>query len=98
MPSRDSERQAFPDDSFEIFEIRGPGNLCGGDFGCETLSRAFGLEGDVIISAFVVGGMLFLFAEIGAVSLEGHTPIEALLFGALISAVDPVAKGRTAHQ
>jgi len=40
MPSRDSERQAFPDDSFEIFEIRGTGNLCGGDFGCETLSRA----------------------------------------------------------
>ena len=47
MPSRDSERQAFPDDSFEIFEIRGPGNLCGGDFGCETLSRAFGLVGGV---------------------------------------------------
>ena len=45
MPSRDSERQAFPDDSFEIFEIRGPGNLCGGDFGCETLSRACGLVG-----------------------------------------------------
>ena len=47
MPSRDSERQAFPDDSFEIFEIRGPGHLCGGDFGCETWDVSGWWEGSL---------------------------------------------------
>ena len=44
-----------------------------------------------LVSTFVIGGLLYGFAELGAVKLENHTPIEALLFGALISAVDPVA-------
>ena len=44
-----------------------------------------------LVSTFVIGGLLYGFAELGVVKLENHTPIEALLFGALISAVDPVA-------
>ena len=44
-----------------------------------------------LVSTFVIGGLLYGFAELNAVPLENHTPIEALLFGALISAVDPVA-------
>lgn len=44
-----------------------------------------------LVSTFVIGFLLYGFAELGVIALEGHTPIEALLFGALISAVDPVA-------
>ena len=44
-----------------------------------------------LVSTFVIGFLLYGFAELGVIKLEGHTPIEALLFGALISAVDPVA-------
>ena len=48
--------------------------------------------GGTIISAFAVGWLTFMFAQNG---LMGHVDqdnaMEALLFGALISAVDPVA-------
>jgi len=45
-----------------------------------------------IISTFVVGGLSFQAAQIGLINnIDKHNPMEALLFGALISAVDPVA-------
>jgi sodium/hydrogen exchanger 8 len=45
-----------------------------------------------IISTFVVGGLSFYAAKAGLVkSIDGQNPMEALAFGALISAVDPVA-------
>ena len=45
-----------------------------------------------MISTFVVGGLTFYAAKIGIIHDVSHeNPMEALLFGALISAVDPVA-------
>lgn len=45
-----------------------------------------------IISTFAVGGFTFLAARVGLIrDIDGENPMEALLFGALISAVDPVA-------
>ncbi|KAL7574253.1 hypothetical protein ACA910_012508 [Epithemia clementina (nom. ined.)] len=45
-----------------------------------------------IISTFVVGGLSFYAARMGLIrDVDNENPMEALLFGALISAVDPVA-------
>ncbi|EED91663.1 sodium/hydrogen exchanger, Na+/H+ exchanger, antiporter, partial [Thalassiosira pseudonana CCMP1335] len=45
-----------------------------------------------IISAFVVGMLTYWSAQIGLIGhIDKNNPMEALLFGALISAVDPVA-------
>ena len=45
-----------------------------------------------IISCFVVGVACFQLAKMGIItSIDSENPMEALLFGALISAVDPVA-------
>jgi sodium/hydrogen exchanger 8 len=45
-----------------------------------------------IISTFVVGFVLFAFAKAGIIqNLDDQSPLEALLFGSLISATDPVA-------
>ena len=45
-----------------------------------------------LISCFVVGYLTFFVGKVGLVSgIDPNNPMEALLFGALISAVDPVA-------
>lgn len=44
-----------------------------------------------IISTFVVGYLCFFAAKIGLVNIDNENPMEALIFGALISSVDPVA-------
>ena len=45
-----------------------------------------------MISCFVIGYLLIFFAKIGLItSIDGENAMEPLLFGALISAVDPVA-------
>lgn len=45
-----------------------------------------------IISTFVVGGLSYYSAILGIIpDIDKNNPMEALLFGALISAVDPVA-------
>jgi sodium/hydrogen exchanger 8 len=44
-----------------------------------------------LVSTLVVGYGLFGLAKIGAVDLDADSPIECLIFGSLISAVDPVA-------
>lgn len=45
-----------------------------------------------IISTFVVGGLCYYSAILGIIpDIDKENPMEALLFGALISAVDPVA-------
>ena len=45
-----------------------------------------------MISTFVVGGLSFYAAQVGLIrDVDNENPMEALLFGALISAVDPVA-------
>jgi sodium/hydrogen exchanger 8 len=45
-----------------------------------------------IISTFTVGGLTFYAARLGIIpGVDQENPMEALLFGALISAVDPVA-------
>lgn len=45
-----------------------------------------------IISTFIVGGLSFQAAQLGIITnIDKQNPMEALLFGALISAVDPVA-------
>mmetsp|Transcript_766 Transcript_766/g.760 ORF Transcript_766/g.760 Transcript_766/m.760 type:complete len:534 (-) Transcript_766:333-1934(-) len=44
-----------------------------------------------IISTVIIGFLVYLTGIIGIVSLDTTSPMEALLFGALISAVDPVA-------
>jgi sodium/hydrogen exchanger 8 len=45
--------------------------------------------GGTIISAFVVGMLTHWSAQIGLIHVDKDNPMEALLFGALISAVDP---------
>ena len=48
--------------------------------------------GGTIISAFTVGWLTFVFAQNGLIGhVDQDNAMEALLFGALISAVDPVA-------
>lgn len=48
--------------------------------------------GGTIISAFVVGMLTFWSAQLGIIHhVDKNNPMEALLFGSLISAVDPVA-------
>lgn len=47
--------------------------------------------GGTIISAFVVGILTHWSAQLGLIQTDKDNPMEALLFGALISAVDPVA-------
>lgn len=58
------------------------------NIGAITLYAMFG----TMISTFVVGGLSFYVAKAGLIrDIDGENPMEALLFGALISAVDPVA-------
>ena len=59
------------------------------NIGAITLFAMFG----TIISTFVVGYGIFFIARLGLLghSVDRENPMEALLFGALISAVDPVA-------
>ena len=48
--------------------------------------------GGTIISAFAVGWLTFVFAQNGLIGhVDQDNAMEPLLFGALISAVDPVA-------
>jgi len=44
-----------------------------------------------IVSTFIVGYCVYLVGLMGLVPIDTSSPMEALLFGALISAVDPVA-------
>lgn len=44
-----------------------------------------------LVSTFVVGYLVYLFGVAGLVAIDVANPMEALMFGALISAVDPVA-------
>jgi sodium/hydrogen exchanger 8 len=44
-----------------------------------------------MISTFVVGFLTFYAGQLGWIDIDTSSPLEALLFGALISAVDPVA-------
>ena len=45
-----------------------------------------------LVSTFIVGGLVFAVGKMGLTSnVDTSNPLEALLFGALISAVDPVA-------
>jgi solute carrier family 9 (sodium/hydrogen exchanger), member 8 len=58
------------------------------NIGAITLFTVFG----TVISTFTVGLLVWYIGYIGLVSsVDGTNPMEALLFGALISAVDPVA-------
>ena len=42
-------------------------------------------------STFIVGYLTFTIGRAGWIRIDTQNPMEALLFGALISAVDPVA-------
>jgi sodium/hydrogen exchanger 8 len=44
-----------------------------------------------IVSTFVIGYLVYFIGLTGLVEIDTSSPMEALLFGALISAVDPVA-------
>jgi len=56
--------------------------------GAITLFAMFG----TMISTFVVGGLAFYAARLGIIpDVDHENPMEALMFGALISSVDPVA-------
>jgi len=44
-----------------------------------------------IVSTFVVGYLVYFVGLVGLVEIDTSSPMEALVFGALISAVDPVA-------
>ena len=44
-----------------------------------------------IISTFIVGFLVYMVGIMGIVEIDTSSPMEALVFGALISAVDPVA-------
>lgn len=44
-----------------------------------------------IVSAFIIGYAVYFCGYIGLLNVDSTNPMEALLFGALISAVDPVA-------
>jgi solute carrier family 9 (sodium/hydrogen exchanger), member 8 len=43
------------------------------------------------VSTFVIGALVYLVGVSGVVAIDASSPMEALMFGALISAVDPVA-------
>jgi solute carrier family 9 (sodium/hydrogen exchanger), member 8 len=58
------------------------------NIGAITLYTLFG----TIISTFSVGILIFFAAKVGLIrDIDQENPMEALMFGALISAVDPVA-------
>jgi solute carrier family 9 (sodium/hydrogen exchanger), member 8 len=61
-----------------------------GFFSNFTTIMMFAVVG-TLISTFVIALFMWGLAAAKAIPLEDHTPLEALLFGALISAVDPVA-------
>lgn len=44
-----------------------------------------------LISTFVIGYLVYMVGLLGIVDIDTSSPLEALLFGALISATDPVA-------
>jgi len=44
-----------------------------------------------LVSTLVVGYGLYVLAKFGIVGLDSDNPIECLIFGSLLSAVDPVA-------
>lgn len=47
--------------------------------------------GGTIVSTFIVGYLVYLVGVMGLVPIDTSSPMEALLFGALLSAIDPVA-------
>ncbi|VEU42604.1 unnamed protein product [Pseudo-nitzschia multistriata] len=57
------------------------------NIGAITLFAIFG----TFLSTFVVGYLCFIAAQLGLVAIDDENPMEALIFGALISSVDPVA-------
>jgi solute carrier family 9 (sodium/hydrogen exchanger), member 8 len=44
-----------------------------------------------MVSTFIIGYLTFYAGQLGWIQIDTNSPLEALLFGALISAVDPVA-------
>ncbi|DAZ95879.1 TPA: hypothetical protein N0F65_009081, partial [Lagenidium giganteum] len=44
-----------------------------------------------MVSTFIIGFLTFYAGKLGWIQIDSSNPLEALLFGALISAVDPVA-------
>mmetsp|Transcript_32830 Transcript_32830/g.42165 ORF Transcript_32830/g.42165 Transcript_32830/m.42165 type:complete len:543 (-) Transcript_32830:373-2001(-) len=44
-----------------------------------------------MLSTFLVGSLTFMLGKMNLVNIDSKNPLEALIFGALISAVDPVA-------
>lgn len=44
-----------------------------------------------LISAFSIGGIVYGLAKAGVIPVDNVNPLQSLMFGALISAVDPVA-------
>lgn len=44
-----------------------------------------------LVSTFIVGFLTFWLGKMGAIPIDRENPMEALIFGSLISAVDPVA-------
>jgi sodium/hydrogen exchanger 8 len=44
-----------------------------------------------LVSTFIIGGLVYACARAGVVSLNAQHPLEAFIFGALLSATDPVA-------
>ncbi|KAE8886614.1 hypothetical protein PF005_g8985 [Phytophthora fragariae] len=44
-----------------------------------------------VVSTFVIGYLTYYAGKLGWIAIDSSSPLEALLFGALISAVDPVA-------
>jgi sodium/hydrogen exchanger 8 len=58
------------------------------NIGAITLYAFFG----TMVSTFIIGYLTYFVARIGLITtIDAENPMEALLFGALISAVDPVA-------
>jgi sodium/hydrogen exchanger 8 len=44
-----------------------------------------------IISTFIIGYVVFMLGKAGIVDINSDSPMEAMLFGALLSSIDPVA-------
>jgi sodium/hydrogen exchanger 8 len=44
-----------------------------------------------VVSAFVIGYLTYAAGLVGAVTIDTSSPMQALVFGSLLSAVDPVA-------
>jgi sodium/hydrogen exchanger 8 len=44
-----------------------------------------------VISTFIIGYVVFGMGKLGMVNIDTRTPMEAMLFGALLSSIDPVA-------